>query len=190
MIGESSTAKDELVTADAPVGSREADPPPAAPWAFWLACWPVSGRPKRRTDSSIRVLRGEPLELVLCHSGALDRQPSVALISIALSARAAQHIMSLLTAVETCDVGDIALLILVGRGPDLTLSGRITPRCLAQLATDFLLNGVFETLGAQCGHPSRLLTQGPMGENSQFQRKLMYGTHLWGARSLLKPRNS
>ena len=38
-----------------------------------------------------------------------------------------------------------------------------------------------------CTHtwPNRWLS-----DNSQFQRKLMYGTLLWGARSLLKPRNS
>ena len=41
--------KDELVPAAAPAGGGDADPPPAAPWAFWLACAPVRGRPKRRT---------------------------------------------------------------------------------------------------------------------------------------------
>ena len=36
-------------------------------------------------------------------------------------------------------------------------------------------------------------THGPngwLGDNSQFQRKLMHGTLVWGARSMLKPRNS
>ena len=31
---------------------------------------------------------------------------------------------------------------------------------------------------------------GWLGVDSQFQRKLMYGTLVWGARSMLKPRNS